>query len=180
MPSDNEWFTPHKYIEAAREVMGGIDLDPASCKQANQVVQATHYYSREENGLMHPWSGRVWLNPPYCKEGHSSIAKWSQKLLGCYFSGEITQCVLLVAGQTASRWFHPLWEFPICFANSHIHFYRPGLVSRSQRDCTCFAYLGPNETHFIDVFSQFGRVVRAIDTPAPKPTMLDLWTTTVA
>ena len=55
----NEWYTPPPYIKAVHTVMGGIDVDPASCALANQVVQATTYYTLAEDGFSKDWPGRV-------------------------------------------------------------------------------------------------------------------------
>lgn len=59
-----EWYTPEPFVEAARRVMGAIDLDPASHEEANRTVKAAKYYTEAENGLMQEWRGRVFLNPP--------------------------------------------------------------------------------------------------------------------
>ena len=62
---DAEHYTPAKYVEAARKVLGGIDLDPASCETANETVCAARFYDIVENGLgKRPWGGRVFCNPP--------------------------------------------------------------------------------------------------------------------
>jgi hypothetical protein len=56
---NNEWYTPVRYIEAARKTMGGIDCDPASSDAANRTVKATTWHTAEANGLMQPWGARV-------------------------------------------------------------------------------------------------------------------------
>ena len=43
-----EYYTPAYIVEAAREAMGSIGLDPASCEKANQIVQAAVYYDNGE------------------------------------------------------------------------------------------------------------------------------------
>jgi hypothetical protein len=62
----NECYTPVKFLDAAREVLGGFDLDPASSDMAQRVVKAAHYFTEATNGLVQEWRARsVWLNPPY-------------------------------------------------------------------------------------------------------------------
>jgi len=60
-----EHYSPPHIFPSIRRVMGDIDLDPASCAEANQVVRSRQIYTIEHDGLSLPWKGRIFLNPPY-------------------------------------------------------------------------------------------------------------------
>lgn len=60
----NEHYTPAEIVDAARTTLGAFDMDPASCEAANQIVQATKFFTKEDNGFTRLWKGRVFLNPP--------------------------------------------------------------------------------------------------------------------
>ncbi len=82
-----EWYTPSPYVEAARELMGGIDLDPASHEEANETIKAAHIWTAESNGLRQTWRGRVFLNPPGGKDDDKAglVGLFWKKLLNEYY-----------------------------------------------------------------------------------------------
>lgn len=159
-----KWYTPAKHIEAARRVLGDIDLDPASDREANRTVRAVEFYDEETDGLTQEWPGRVWLNPPYC--GLQDL--FVEKLVSEYRAGRTRAAIVLVNAYGCERqWFKPLWDFPLCFVEGRISFRRPGEIeSDGNNHASAFAYLGRNEDRFIEVFSAFGPVVKRVDVPA--------------
>lgn len=156
----NEWYTPPIYIEAARSLMGGIDLDPASSDFANEAVDAARYFIAEDNGLEHEWRGRVWLNPPY-RAG--AAGEFCAKLLAEYGAGRVTEAVVLLnAHITETKWFAPLWDHLLCFTNHRINFISPAGSGNGSTHGSVFVYLGLQEKRFAELFSEFGYIVKRI------------------
>jgi hypothetical protein len=156
----NEWYTPAEYIEAARVVMGTVDLDPASCEFANQTVKATRIYTIEENGLKQVWRGNVWLNPPYGRDGgESNQGRWSARLIEAYEAGSVSQAVMLVNAVTDREWFYPLWNYPICFVYKRIRFYNQVITESDPTHGNVLVYFGKNVKGFSEQFGKFGRIV---------------------
>jgi phage N-6-adenine-methyltransferase len=153
----NQWYTPAPYLDAARAVLGGFDLDPASCAEANEMVKAERFLTAEDDGLSHDWHGRVWLNPPYGKlAGHFVVRLDDQ-----YEFGNVIAAITLVnAHCTDTAWFQPLWDHTLCFTNHRINF-DAGTADRSgSTHGSVFAYMGPDPATFAAEFSQFGAILR--------------------
>ena len=151
-PSSVESYTPAWIVEIARDVMGGIDLDPASCERANQTVQAKRYFSREDNGLGKEWAGRVWLNPPYIEGMPRQFAK---KLLG---SPKVTEYCALLLHNFAARWYRDLMESAVVLAvfAKPVRFHTP--IKGESRSYgllpTGMLYSGPHYRRFIEAVTR--------------------------
>lgn len=175
----NEWYTPLEFIKAARRVLGTIELDPASCELANQVVRAEHIYTQENNGLTHQWIARtVWLNPPYGRLGadrqKGQTELWINYLIDQYTKGNVQEAILLVNAYLYKLWFAPLWQYPICFPKSRLAFWNAkGEHGRSPHS-SALVYFGDRQEDFVEEFSQFGPVVKVV-TPRRKKSQQTLW-----
>lgn len=157
---ENEWYTPAEYADMAREVMGSIDLDPASCDEANKVIQAATYYTKEDDGLTKPWKGNLWINPPYSRD---LMPAFVEKLKQSFINGDVDNAILLSHNNTDTAWFHSLASVSsaICFPKKRIKFYRGEDVA-APTNGQAFFYLGDNAGAFADIFGSVGFVVEPI------------------
>ena len=156
---NNEWYTPGKYIELARQVMGGIDTDPATSEIANRTVKAEKIFTAEDDGRNQVWSGRVWMNPPYAQP---LMGDFAEAVSAKFESGEIEQACILVNNATETKWFQRMLEASsaVCFPKSRIKFLDPeGNASGAPLQGQAIVYMGENVDSFKDQFSSEGVVL---------------------
>lgn len=156
---NNEWYTPIEYIDAARQVLREIDLDPASSEQANAMVGAGAYYTVEDDGLTKDWVGRVWMNPPYSSE---LIGPFTAKLVESYVSGAVSEAIVLVNNATDTRWFQRLLctASAVCFPERRVRFWGPDGTVGAPLQGQAVLYFGDNYGIFAKGFEHLGRVLR--------------------
>ena len=154
--SSLEYFTPAKFIDAARAVLGDIDLDPASCVLANQTVNAAQIFTADDDGLNQEWHGHIWLNPPFAA---GLIEKFVDKLIAEIDSGNVTSAIVLVDNATETRWFQKLAaKCPgMVFTTGRINFLKGGtLAAGSPTRGQVFLFFGIDDQKFFNVFKPFG------------------------
>lgn len=153
----NEWFTPERYIASARKVLGGIDLDPASCTLAQRTVQAGRYYTKHDDGLTQPWFGRVWLNPPYGRQAGAFVAR----AIADYQAGEVDAVILMLNGYSyQTSWFQPLFAYPICWHRGRVNYHTPRDGTGGSAHGTALVYLGLEPYKFAAEFAKYGPITQ--------------------
>lgn len=155
---ENEWYTPPQYVKAARAVLGEIDLDPASCKEANKYVLANDFYSAKDDGLSKEWKGRVWMNPPYASD---LVGRFTSKLTHHYLKDDIQEAIVLVNNATETSWFQDMAKHAaaISLISPRIKFLSPDGTTGAPLQGQVILYFGANRQAFQQAFEEFGLVV---------------------
>jgi phage N-6-adenine-methyltransferase len=155
---ENEWYTPGPYIEMAREVLGKIDLDPATNQHAQKWIKATRYFTKDNDGLEHPWTGRVWLNPPYMQP---DIQQFVEKLVGEFQSKRTEAAILLTHNYTDTAWFHLAAGScnAICFTRGRIRFIDTDGAQASPTQGQAYFYFVSDIGGFAKRFGEIGFIV---------------------
>ncbi len=154
-------YTPATYIEAARVVLGVIDLDPASDHQAQQTVKAEQFFTPEDDGLTRMWSGNVFLNPPYHRDlCPAFVDKLIEEMKAC----RIKQAILLTNNSTDTEWFRKAAEAAnaICFTNGRVAFTTPAGGEVAPTQGQAFFYFGNNVQKVAEVFRKIGFGMTAV------------------
>ena len=120
--TNDEWLTPPEMIRA----LGEFDLDPATPVQRPWPTAKRHL-TAEDNGLVQPWEGRVWLNPPYGNLTFKFIARLAEHGDG----------IALIAARTETRgFFAHVWPRAnaLLFLKGRVRFYH--LTAKlGRKDC---------------------------------------------
>lgn len=128
---NQEWYTPQWIIDAVRLILGGIDLDPATCPFAQKRIQAADCFYKEDDGLHRDWNGSVFLNPPY-----NDCARWIEKLLEELHFGRTSQALLLCNNATDTDWvracFQSKYFKSVLFFYGRVYFVDTSGVERKQ------------------------------------------------
>ena len=92
---NDDWSTSPATFDKLNREFGPFDLDPAA---SVGNAKCPHFYTAAENGLLRPWTGRVWLNPPYGR----TIGLWMAKARQEAAAGALVVC--LVPARVDARW----------------------------------------------------------------------------
>lgn len=149
-----EWYTPPDLARRVYRVLDGIDLDPAApVEWTSTAIGAIRYYTPADDGLSHPWHGKVYLNPPYGR----TIAAWMQKAAEEIRNGNTTAAIILWRSSTDTAAWRTITAATsrTCFISGRLRF--SGSTAPAPFP-SCAFYYGPHPERFEQEFNQIGQV----------------------
>lgn len=148
---EDEWLTPPEIIQRVLLLFGEIDLDPCSNTMGDPNVPARQRFTEADSGLERPWSGRVYMNPPYGK----TIAEWMAKLHDEHEAGNVQEAIALVPARTDTEWWLSLRDTVVCLVRGRLRF---SGSANSAPFPSAVAYFGERREDFAAAFDDLGDI----------------------
>lgn len=123
-----EWYTPPGFFDRlalwfdldpampADPIGRGPSIAPDPADPPVPWVPVNRWYTPRENGLLQPWEGRVWLNPPYGPMAVPFLHRLAEHGDG----------IALVFSRTETAWWRSVAERAdlVCFLRDRLHHVR--------------------------------------------------------
>ena len=125
----NKWCTPPWILALARQVFNGsIDLDQCSNASAQALVQAFQCFDQTDDGLHQPWSGKVFVNPPFgMVTGKSQQGLFLEKSISEYSKDHVSEVLLLLMAAIGYDWLSQALKFPHAWLFRDVAFHASNL-----------------------------------------------------
>jgi hypothetical protein len=171
-----DWGTPKEIMTLVHDILGTIDLDPASDLEFNKVVQAKRVITKEENSLVADWGGSyekpitIFLNPPSAGKlpGNKSYAGvyWA-KLMDFALTGKMKDAIFLgfsLEQLAVTQNYHErcMCQFTSCVPKRRTKFYKHDSNKISPTHSNIIVYVPgriDQSFRFEHVFSQLGCII---------------------
>lgn len=151
-----DWRTPADVVELLHVLWeGGPDLDPCAAPDHAHSLAKVNLVGpagSEADGLARPWTGRVFVNPPF-----GELSEWMSKAVAEHeLHG--AEVVVLLPARTDTRYWHDLVvkADAVCFWRGRMTFV--GAAAGAPFP-TALVYFGPRPWDFQRVFTSKGMVV---------------------
>ena len=150
-----EHYTPQYILDAVIACMGAIDLDPCSNSREIPNVPVAKHYTIQDNGLVQPWEGRVFINPPF----GPGVEVWFSKLFQERLAGRTTEAIVVWKSATETAAWKTLTRLScrVCFPSARIRFVGPWGNESGATFSPALFYVGEGPERFERVFAGDGR-----------------------
>ena len=162
--SSRNWGTPKLYVDAVRDVLGDIMLDP--CSNKHSIVNAAVEYALPLDGLEESWDYEtIYVNPPYgMSDGKykSGISDWLARCADAHDQHNSEVIALVPVATNTSHWKTSVFgrAAAVCFLyDTRLKFLVNGKQGGNGAPMSCaMVYWGRRFKRFSDVFIKYGAV----------------------
>lgn len=154
-PTDSKWWAHPDLVEAIHTAFDVVDLDPCTSLDANAQINATDIYTIVDNGLIRPWYGKMWVNPPF-----STCSLWAERIQMEWTAGRIDEllfhCTSRGLNNKSLQWIRENADATIICNGRLPHWDGHHFGLTSPHYGNVITYFGPNVRRVYQAFKNIG------------------------